>query len=212
MAMTLGGYMFRSYSHEIADGFRVIFADPMTRMTSATWAVHLGGALMNKMDGASSMHQGARLFWALGNFVGDDLVFAIQNRVMTQVPAALSAYWNYKNAFTSEEFAFTHNLARIREVRKKYDPHGIFALPAGKNQGSKEIDVCFAAYHCSGNGEIVSGSDGSDCQCQCEQEWTGEMCEERKTPGESSRRDHKKYNQLGSDTLSATHTFLRATA
>merc|ERR1740121_2277308 len=104
------------------------------------------------MDSAASNHKGSTQYWAIMYVESHEHMYRMYNHGASKLPTAKAAYWNYKNTYTSEEFAFTYNLKRLREIRTRYDPDGLFRLPERKNQGSTYIDSCFAPYHCSGNG------------------------------------------------------------
>lgn len=88
---------------------------------------------------------------------------------MANIPTVVAEYWNYKNKFTSEEFAFGENLPKIKRIRRKYDPKGIFSLPERHNQGSKLQNYCIPRYWCGKDGVLaensLNGVPKEGCQC-----------------------------------------------
>lgn len=143
---------------------------------------HFGGALRNRVDSAGSALKGAGFGFAIVCFAnGKYKAHKTVNKYMANVPGVQASYWNYKNHYTPEEWAFPQTIKRIREIRAIYDPQKVFALPARKNNGTSFIERCFPPYDCSGNGQLAEGSkdripeDG--CECICDDGFTGAKCE-----------------------------------
>lgn len=182
MPVVFGGFLYTEYDPAMRDMYAECFEADTTNM-SATWAwtSYLGASLMNDIDSAASVHKGAKQFWALANTDGHEHMYPILNRGVGRIQTVKSAYWNYKNKYTSEEFSFASNWAEIQTIRAKYDPEGFFALPSRKNEGSGYIDSCFAPYDCSGHGQLADSSlDGipaGGCECICNSGWSGQRCD-----------------------------------
>jgi len=183
--VTVGGFFFSSYDAEIITASQPLFNDSALWPDLWTWTTHMGRTFTESTDGAASNQLGAKLYWAMCSMKHDEDFYRVWNQGISKVPTVLFQYWNYKNKYTSEEFSFTYNFDRIRSIRNKYDPQGIFRLPTSKNQGSEFIDTCFAPYHCSGNGKLSQTENVSipsgGCECTCNNGWTGFNCSTEQT-------------------------------
>jgi FAD/FMN-containing dehydrogenase len=181
-----GGNMLTNFTSEVTAVYSEALAEPSVYFSSLVLSAHLGKGLDDLSDHAGSNLKGSKVFYALLNYGGDsnaENIYRDFHRGMATVSTAVAEYWNYKNKYTSEEFAFTYNFKRIREVRKQYDPDGIFALPTRRNEGSSYVDTCFGPYHCSANGQLATSSKTQDpatgCECICESGWSGSTCNQK---------------------------------
>merc|ERR1719499_801698 len=183
MPLTLSSWFFTEHTDEVIPVFRKALEAETVPGTTVMWTIFLGDkAFESEVDSAESTHKDAKMVWSLASLAGNEDIHRIFYNGMASIEAGRGSYWNYNNKYTSEEFTFTTNLPRIREIRKKWDPNGVFKLPERKYQGSKLLEVCYDRYHCSGHGKLRLNSRGGipengKCQCSCEEGWTGVRCQ-----------------------------------